>query len=95
MICMYVSIAIPYSKSRDQLGKFAKPSHGQLNRENEVFLQMHPCCFHLFAYTFYMSTCTLICARLLLSKQTHLNIRCLLSILQLIYSIAAFMYAYI
>ena len=95
MICMYVSIAIPYSKSRDQLGKFAKPSHGQLNRENEVCLQMHPCCFHLFAYTFYMSTCTLICARLLLSKQTHLNIRCLLSILQLIYSIAAFLYAYI
>ena len=38
MICMFVSIAITYSKSMDQLGKVAKPSHGQLNSENEVSL---------------------------------------------------------
>ena len=32
-VCMYVFMAITYSKSKDQLGKAANPARGQLNRE--------------------------------------------------------------
>ena len=33
--CMYVCMAITYSKGKDQPGKVANPARGQLNRENE------------------------------------------------------------
>ena len=37
-ICMYVCMAITYSKSMHHPGKVANPARGQLNRENQYFL---------------------------------------------------------
>ena len=63
------------SKKMDQLGKVAKSARGQLNRENEVSLQMHlwsihmNCCFHLFASTFYIDTCRFVHVHCCLKKR--------------------------
>ena len=37
LYCMYVCMVTTYSKVRDQPGKVANPSRGQLNTENEHF----------------------------------------------------------
>ena len=40
LVCVYVCVAITYSKSKDQPGKVANPARGQLNRENEYITSM-------------------------------------------------------
>ena len=37
-VCMYVSMVIRYSESKDQQGKVANPTRGQLNREKNPCL---------------------------------------------------------
>ena len=36
-VCMYVCMVITYSKGKDQPGKVANPTRGQVKRENEYF----------------------------------------------------------
>ena len=40
--CGYVCMLITFSKSKDQLGKVARPARGQLNRENEYLEVIFP-----------------------------------------------------
>ena len=35
-VCMYICMAITYNKDKDQSGMIARPTRGQLSKENEL-----------------------------------------------------------
>ena len=35
-VCVYIYMAITYNKDKDQPGMIARPTRGQLNKENEL-----------------------------------------------------------
>ena len=35
-VCVYICMAITYNKDKDQPGMIARPTRGQLNKENEL-----------------------------------------------------------